>query len=274
MSPSRRTHGQSDWTPRKEGIIAGCEAWYMKRFRDRLRAQGRPYVHVDLHSGTGRNDLVNTKGSPQAFLDAAGRHHVRVHAFFVDKRRAHLLALYERLERQPNLPMMNTHVLQYMHGDSAKFLAEFPQPILETEWGDQWEASIGSMLCDPNGISHKRGGFPPLGMLARAIEMLPRWLLMIHWDYGAGARTHGYQLNWPERPMSTLCLEDILASCPWFAGHWLIAEPQKGRTVLCASRLGIKPWPKVGLHALESERGRELRRLCTGRTHRDEAGEA
>jgi hypothetical protein len=237
-------------------------SWFLSRHQ---RTSGGPYIHVDLHSGTGQNHHANCKGSPAVFLDAARKHGVPYHAFFIDKRRESLDALRARTALQGDL-YADAGAISYICADNRAFLPTLPDRISqETRWR-RAEDSRGSVLCDPNGISGDRCGFPPLDLFAAVMARLPRWIVLIHYNYGASARTAGYNRSPVARGMmATLPLEAILSAFSY--RHWLIADPGAGHgrahTVLCGSHVPIPPHP-AGLHALDSPEGRRLRERCAG----------
>lgn len=108
--------------------------------------RNNPYVHIDLHAGSGFNDEVNVVGSPLLFCDIARRHGFENYLLLCsehDKGRVKQLA--NRLaENQRAYPF---------YGDNRELCYALPE--LLKSWGFDLRSVIGSVLVDPNSVKEQ-----------------------------------------------------------------------------------------------------------------------
>jgi hypothetical protein len=100
-----------------------------------------PYWHIDLNSGSGRNEDARCDGSPIVFLEMAAQHRPNFKAFFCD----HDLKAIEALSARVGSTA-------YCFGcDNREILAVVSAAIAKAERNPSY--SVGTVVCDPNGYT-------------------------------------------------------------------------------------------------------------------------
>lgn len=247
--------GQGNSTVVKESLLAVCLNYDIRVASNKQRR----YYHADINAGCGRNHRAGCVGTPPVFARAVARAACDHVAWFVDSNKALIKEAEHRVGEHPCL--FNGPRRYFLAMDNAEFLAGLPSRVAEHEAA---RYARGCILADPNGICRKRGGFP-LEAIGRAAAELPRFIVLLLWHHSAGCRTGGYADKYPDKPMSTLTLEQILSTIQ--RQHWLISGPfgNPSKAVLCGSHYRIPEWSTPpGLHWLDSEMGRHLRQQLSG----------
>lgn len=140
------TQGQGEFT---EDKIRG----FRKIFTQNLAVYSRwkspdPYIHIDLHAGSGFNHEVNVKGSPVIFAEAAidaGCNWI-MFCCEVDKGRCKMLG--EAMRQYPS-------VFPF-YGNNDELCMSIPDRL--NARGISPRSAVGTVLVDPNGFASKRIG--------------------------------------------------------------------------------------------------------------------
>jgi len=206
----------------------------------------KPYLHIDLNAGNGRNESFGCDGSPLTFVkmfhDAP---HFR--ATFIDNDETKIAQLATHALMQD--PRCTLHL-----GDNAEFLSNL-------QINGRWQ--FGTILSDPNGSD------VPIDALIYAGRRYPQIDQIFHWN-----STITKRLKYGIKPNQI-----VLADVPRLINTksaWLIREPVGPHqfAMLIGRNYRGKDWPSGGFYHLDSPEGEEIMDRCSRSTKERAADEA
>lgn len=252
----------------KEQFFSACLAWHLRREAQELARlrHARPYLHADLNAGPGYNGAARVVGTPTLFMRHVPKFPaLPIEAWFVDSNPATVTALRQYLalpfyEARDMFVQRNFHPVSR---DNQLFLDRF---LALVEQFGPLDHVRGSIISDPNGWS-RAGGAVTLESLHGVLTSLPRFILLVHFHFGAGKKNRGWLAADPTmRRMTVRYVADHLP----LRRYWLITEPWGGgggHVALCGSNYRIpddsalRRDRKDGFrlfHTVDSPRGQEL----------------
>lgn len=195
--------GQSIATEEKARGLDSIFQQQLSVYRRMSQAAYAPYVHIDLHAGSGFNDEVGVIGSPVLFCERANSIHPNYLMLCVEQNRQRVQELGNRLKNNPKA------FPQY--GDNAEFCRCVPEILFQH--GVEPGQAVGSLLIDPNSF---RGQIPwrELNDLLRTCGRLDAIF-----NYPGTA----YTRNKRKLPDDFVSIEDLPKML--IKKHWLIREP-------------------------------------------------
>lgn len=237
------SHGESNSTRMKEGIFGYNQGHYLKRYSPDLISRNEPYFHLELNAGPGFNPKSRTVGSPHIFMrQVQKRLDLNIDAVFVDKNRHHLEVL-ERELKNKYAELFNGHLFgltrrfEFIASDNEDYIQGYVARVAERA---RPEYARGTIVCDPKGPG-KTGGMVPPKLLCNVLQSLPRFMVLIYFDYASASRMQAVQkefnTNGQRVNMTKITLDELLVSRP----HWLISEPHRGRIYLSGTSVEFPP---------------------------------
>lgn len=246
------SHGESNGTRMKEGMFGYNQGHYLKRYAPDLIKRGEPYFHLELNAGPGFNPKSNTVGSPHVFMRQVNKHRaLNIEAIFVDKNQKYLRSLERDLKNRYG-ELFNRSLFglnrqfEFVAADNEAFLETYIQRVagrVRTEY------ARGTVVCDPKGPG-KAGGMVPPELLNRVLRQLPRFMVLVYFDYASASRMYAvkkeFNTNGQPVNMTKITMDQVLMS----REHWLVSEPYRGRVYLSGTSVefpaimnGVRAYP-------------------------------
>lgn len=247
MPKSKYPQGQSDLVTesKQRGLSYAFSLNYMvaRKHADWMP----PYIHIDLHAGSGFNEKAGCVGSPVTFAQVFSKL-ADYRAYFIDRDKSQTELLRARPEMQD--PRNSVYC-----SDNAKAL----QRLLDVtaRWSEKhckWQ--LGSIFSDPNGAS------VPLAEIIEVAERLPRMDVMFHWNSIITKRLRGSS-DKPGIKPEQITLEMLPRLV--HKQNWLIRAPLGPHqfAMLIGRNFRGEEWKAGGFYHLDSPEGQEIMRVCS-----------